>query len=146
MKIPGDTTRPRRPLQVEMTPMIDVVFLLLIFFLWTASFRIAEQRLPSSLAEETTTRGNTSEVAEETDFEPVIVRIGWADDAPRWNVNGRSLGNLAGVSQTLLAVAEVKPDLPVIVDPDARVPLGYVIDVYDLTRNLGFDKVQFAAQ
>ncbi len=146
MKVPSQTTRTRGPLQVEMTPMIDVVFLLLIFFLWTASFRIAEQRLPSNLAEETTTRGNTSEATEEMDFEPVVVRIGWEESGPRWNVNGRDVGDLESVSQTLLAVAQVKSDLPVIVDPVGAVPLGHVIDVYDLTRNLGFDKVQFAAQ
>ena len=146
MKVPSQVSRARGPLQVEMTPMIDVVFLLLIFFLWTASFRIAEQRLPSSVAEETTTRGNTSEVTEESDFEPVIVRIAWQNRAPRWNVNGREVGDLNSVSKTLLAVAQVKSDLPVIVDPDAEVPLGHVIDVYDLTRSIGFDKVQFAAQ
>ncbi|MFP6692187.1 MAG: biopolymer transporter ExbD, partial [Pirellulales bacterium] len=32
-----------------MTPMIDVVFLLLIFFVCTASFQIAEQFLPNSV-------------------------------------------------------------------------------------------------
>ena len=33
-----------------MTPMIDVVFLLLIFFVWTASFQIVEQILPSEIS------------------------------------------------------------------------------------------------
>jgi biopolymer transport protein ExbD len=42
--------RQRRDLDVKMTPMIDVVFLLLVFFLWTASFRISEQVLPSNIS------------------------------------------------------------------------------------------------
>mgnify|MGYP001380259885 CR=1 FL=1 len=33
----------------DLTPMIDVVFLLLIFFICTASFQIVEQTLPSGV-------------------------------------------------------------------------------------------------
>ena len=33
-----------------MTPMIDVVFLLLVFFVWTASFQIIEHVLPSKMS------------------------------------------------------------------------------------------------
>ena len=35
-----------------MTPMIDVVFLLLVFFVWTASFQIVEHVMPSELSEQ----------------------------------------------------------------------------------------------
>ena len=35
-----------------MTPMIDVVFLLLVFFVWTASFQIIEHVLPSKRSEQ----------------------------------------------------------------------------------------------
>ena len=42
-------TRRDRSLEVAMTPMIDVVFMLLIFFVWTASFQVAELILPSSI-------------------------------------------------------------------------------------------------
>ena len=40
----------RGDVDVKMTPMIDVVFLLLVFFIWTASFQIVEQVLPSSVS------------------------------------------------------------------------------------------------
>ncbi|MEO8496389.1 MAG: biopolymer transporter ExbD, partial [Planctomycetota bacterium] len=40
MRRPSIFTERREPLDVKMTPMIDVVFLLLIFFVWTASFHI----------------------------------------------------------------------------------------------------------
>ena len=52
--------RPRETVQsgptdidAAMTPMIDVVFLLLVFFVWTASFQIIEQALPSQLVSQT---------------------------------------------------------------------------------------------
>ena len=38
----------RDSLEIKMTPMIDVVFLLLIFFVWTASFQVVEYLLPRS--------------------------------------------------------------------------------------------------
>ncbi len=49
MKIPHSLAG-RREFSVSMTPMIDVVFLLLIFFVCKASFQIAEAVLPSPLA------------------------------------------------------------------------------------------------
>ena len=52
---------------VKMTPMIDVVFLLLIFFVCTASFQIAEALLPAPLAY----AGNV-QTPTEIDIEPDI--------------------------------------------------------------------------
>ena len=40
----------RGRLDVKMTPMIDVIFLLLIFFVSTASFQAAEETLPTNLS------------------------------------------------------------------------------------------------
>ena len=37
-------------MEVKMTPMIDVIFLLLIFFVCTASFRAVEEVLPTNLS------------------------------------------------------------------------------------------------
>ena len=49
MRVPRRTGR--SSMELKMTPMIDVVFLLLVFFLWTSSFDLPEFDLPSSLAE-----------------------------------------------------------------------------------------------
>ena len=45
----------------------------------------------------------------------------------------------------LEVIAGVKRDVPVILHPDQDVPLGDVIDLYDLARLVGFDQIQFAA-
>jgi len=48
------------------------------------------------------------------------------------------------VKQRLQLVAGIKIDAPVILHPDEEVPVGDVIDVYDISRIAGFDKIQFA--
>jgi biopolymer transport protein ExbD len=132
-------------MEVAMTPMIDVVFLLLIFFVWTASFQIAEQLLPSELTPPTGTGNAVQPDPEMIDFELVVVTISWPNDAPVWQVNGVSQDSLATLRQTLTAIARAKSDLPVVLDPEPQVPLGYVIEVFDVARSVGFSKVQFAA-
>jgi biopolymer transport protein ExbD len=136
----------RRDLDVKMTPMIDVVFLLLVFFIWTASFRISEQLLPSHISASSAAPSAASDVpAPEEDFDDVVIRVFWSDGGPRWEVNGTPVAALDQVRRSLAALAAIKTDAPVIIHPDPDVPLGHVIDLYDITRLEGFEKVQFAA-
>ncbi len=128
-----------------MTPMIDVVFLLLIFFVCTASFQIAEQNLPSSLQIPAGTGAQDVEIDPELmDLEDVIIKIFW-DGQPRWEINGEAKSTLGEVRSVLAAIAQVDTALPVILDVADQVPLGNVINVYDISRAEGFNKIHFAA-
>lgn len=128
-----------------MTPMIDVVFLLLVFFVWTASFQIVEQILPSEMSALT-----GSDPIEQVDppppkdFEDVVVRIGWDGLSPTWRINDQPLASLAAVEQQLTAISELQVDAPVILHPDPIVPLGFVIEAYDIAKISGFEQVAFA--
>ncbi len=153
MKTPDHNNRQRhapndrRALQIEMTPMIDVVFLLLVFFLWTASFRLMEERLPTAVAESDAVAGSGSDdtVTEELDFERIVVRLLWDNKRVRMLVNGTPQPDLEAVARQLHAISTIRNDLPVVVDPAPEVPLGTVIDVYDATRQAGLEQIQFAA-
>ena len=127
-----------------MTPMIDVVFLLLIFFVCTASFQIAEEILPAGLL---ALGGSAVDVdlQPEVDLERVIVKIGDRAGRVAWLVNDRPYENLSQVRDVLAAVAQIDAGVPVILDVEGAVPLGHVIDAYDVCRLVGFDKIQFAA-
>ncbi len=127
-----------------MTPMVDVVFMLLIFFVWTASFRVAELALPSSLITQEQGPGSVEVDPELEDLDRVIVRLGWSGTQPLWTINDVPVQSLLDVRQRLEAVAKITANLPVLVDPVAEIPLGHVIDVYDLARQAGFESVQFA--
>jgi len=147
MRRPSIFTDRREPLDVKMTPMIDVVFLLLIFFVWTASFQIVEHVLPSSISEVSGSDApNPNEPPPpEADFDDVVVRILWTETGARWRVGEESFDALSGVRAKLARIFAVNDAAPVIIDPDAATPLGNVIDVYDLSREVGFREVQFAA-
>jgi len=141
MRIP--TSHPPRS-DSAMTPMIDVVFLLLIFFVCTASFEIPEQVLPSSLL---LAGGQAVDIEplDEVDLEQVIIKLRMDEQRVRWIVNERSLDALLAVREILVAIAAIDPNIPVILDVDGGVPLGHAIDVYDVSRLAGFSEVQFAA-
>ncbi len=143
MRIPHSHTD-RHGADVKMTPMIDVVFLLLIFFVCTASFQIAESILPAGLV---ALGGSTADVEfdPEPDLERVIVKITYREGRVGWLVNERPYDSLADVRSVLSAVAQIDAGLPVIIDVEPPVPLGHVIDAYDVCRLVGFDKIQFAA-
>jgi len=145
MRIRSNITQRRGGFDATMTPMIDVVFLLLVFFVWTASFQIEEQLLPSFL----TTLAGSGEPSEAEidipDFEQVVVRILWDEGAPLWLVNDSPRGSFDEVAAMLTTLASLKADAPVIIDPDGPVPLEHVINAYDAARNAGFTEIQFAA-
>ena len=128
-----------------MTPMIDVVFLLLVFFVWTASFQIVEHILPSEMS--TLTGSDPIEQVDPPppkDFEDVVVRIGWDGLSPTWRINDQPLASLAAVQQQLTAISELQVDAPVILYPDPVVPLGFVIEAYDIAKISGFEQIAFA--
>jgi biopolymer transport protein ExbD len=135
----------RRQTDIAMTPMIDVVFLLMIFFICTASFQLAEELLPTSLAVASGS-STPAPVEMEPDLERIIVRATRVDGTTHWLVNERPCDTLAEVRQVLQAAAEIDHSLPVILDVAGDVPLGDMIDVYDLCRLEGFKKIQFAAE
>lgn len=135
----------RTATDVAMTPMIDVVFLLLIFFICTANFQLEEELLPMGLA---ATGGIKAQTPQEVKPEPqrVVVRATRTDGRTQWIVNERPIGSLADVQGLLRAAASTNALVPVTLDVAGEVPLGDMIDVYDLCRVTGLQKIEFAVE
>ena len=143
MRRPSIFLERREELDVAMTPMIDVVFLLLVFFVWTASFQVVEYVMPTAVAE---TAGSQavdiqSPPPPEADFENLVIHV---LPGPLWELNGQRLGDSAELQQRLAAIARVRHDTPAIVHPQPDVPLGAAIDAFDAARAAGLTKVAFA--
>ena len=134
----------RGRLDVKMTPMIDVVFLLLVFFVATASFQAIEQILPTSV----TFFGTGAEAApvdpEKADLGELVIEVLWRNGKAVWRISGVEYGDLEEVRHKLVAAVRIQPDIPVILDVESAVPMEDVIDVYDLCRSVSLAKVQFA--
>jgi biopolymer transport protein ExbD len=146
MRIPSPFRDRRSSVELQLTPMIDCVFLLMVYFIWSSSFVVAELTLTSRLSAQA---GSSSEASAdvpppEADFDEVIIRILWAGDGPAWAVNDAPIGSLAELRRLLETIARIKRDAPVILDASGNVPLGDVIDVFDLSRLAGFEKIRFA--
>jgi biopolymer transport protein ExbD len=128
-----------------MTPMIDVVFLLLIYFVWIASFNLPEFALPANV---TTMQGSSNvpitDPLPDTDFEEIVVRIVTENDQTLWRVNDEPAASLKAVRGQLEIYVSITPDVPVIVHPDGDIEAGDAIDAYDLARLVGFKKVALA--
>jgi biopolymer transport protein ExbD len=147
MRWPSPFRDRRTSVELQLTPMIDCVFLLMVYFLWSSSFAIAERTLPSELSAQASGSGVPPYPAEpppESDFDAVVVRLLGGKLGTIWQVNGTPVASLAELRGTLVALARIKRDAPVILDPDREVPLGDVIDVFDLSRLAGLERIQFA--
>ena len=144
MRLPVNAYRSKR-MTLSMTSMIDVVFLLLIFFICTANFSPPEERLPMNLSHP----GSLSEVVklteEEEDFKFATVWITASNGQIQWQINDRTCRSLAELGGVLQEMAEIKPDLPVLIDMDDTIAWEHFIHVYDLCRINGLIRVQIVA-
>ena len=145
MRIPHSSTL-QRDFDVSMTPMIDVVFLLLIFFVCTASFQVVESILPSPLSLPGQAEIAVPPELTEPDLERVLINVSQAADEVTLKVNGQACESLQRLSEMLSALARIDRTLPVLLDIEDSTPLGTAIDVYDRCRLAQFDRIQFVAE
>jgi biopolymer transport protein ExbD len=144
MQPPSVQSRSRRVgIDAAMTPMIDVIFLLLIFFLVTAGFSLPESVLPAGLPATDTAAARP--LPQPSDLEIVHIRLTGRDADFRIELNRRPLEGLAELTAELAKLAPAAGDLPVILDIAGEVALGNVVAVYDQCLGGGFRKIHFAA-
>ncbi len=134
-----------------MTPMIDVIFQLLIFFICTASFQPPEATLPSDVSVAGSSAVNLPMDVELSELDELVVRVEYAEGLPRWSVGfaGQTgafqpCGGRAELRGLLAEVVRLRADLPVILEVAGEVPIEWAIDTVDLCREVGLTQVQFA--
>lgn len=146
MKIPRSTAE--GTMEVKMTPMIDVVFLLLIFFVWTSSFEIPEFDLPSALAEPPPggSEANSAPMLPVEVFDEIVVKLIAQNESTLIRLNGQPVADTSALRAQLKEIMTLGVQPPVIVDPDDQVTMDQAVAVYDVARSAGADRVLFAAR
>jgi len=129
--------RPEAP-EINLTPLIDVVFLLLIFFMVTTSFRDEEGRIKLQLPEA------DAEAVSAESLELVEVMV---DRAGRFYVNARMVTgtDLETLKQALVGAVGAERGRPVLIKADAKAEHQAVMRVLDAAGQLGLSQVAFAA-
>lgn len=120
-------------IQVNLTPLIDVVFLLLIFFMVTTTFKQTDEltiELPTAQSSQTS-------IQNQTRIDVLITADG------QYSLNGRTLINeeVETLIQGIREVSEGNSDLPLIISADAKASYDLVLRVYDAAAQLGFAKL-----
>jgi biopolymer transport protein ExbD len=126
MKLPLKAHRGPKNLTIRMTPLIDVIFLLLIFFIMTIHFQRPEGVLANRLPE----KGGQS-ITEQQDWEIVRLRIKLSitdEDMPSILLQDRKIRSYEELHEFLTMLPE---DVLLVVEPQARVPYRHVIGVYN---------------
>ena len=98
MKLSSRRRQDENQLELSMTSMIDVVFLLLIFFMTTSNFVLTERNLDQSIKVDRGSSGAPSEM------EPVIVDVVSAGDSYVFRIGGRMLTTHEELSDVLRAM------------------------------------------
>ncbi len=120
------------PLEINLAPMIDCVFILLIFFIVTTVFVEApgiEILKPDATVD--------------VDLEKNSILIGITEDN-QVIYGGRVLG-IAGVGARVKALLN-REDLPVIIQADSRADHGVFSDVWSEVKNAGAKKISISTR
>ncbi|SFM52100.1 ExbD/TolR family protein [Marinobacter zhejiangensis] len=122
---------------VDLTPLIDVVFLLLIFFMVSTTFT-RESHLKVELPE---ANGDVVE-AEVRQIDVVINAQG------QYSLNERALVNnrLETLERAVRELSEGDSSLPFIITADANTPHQFVVRAMDVAGRLGFAKLSITTE
>ncbi len=127
-----------------MTPMIDVVFLLLVFFVCASIGRDPEKLLSTPLS------GGAVAAAEidpqDLPLGDVRIQLVRDGDTTTATVAATVHHDPRTLEAQLVALANISADVPVILSVDPDVPMEDVLRVYHTARRAGFQTVQFAAK
>lgn len=127
--------RRRMTPQVNITSLIDVVLLLLIFFMISTRFAIQPGIRIDLPKADTTTRN----VAQESNT--IVIA---ADN--RIYINHQEILNLQELQTQLVKLREEQPGDLIIVKADEKVAHGIVVSVMDLAKSTGFSRIAIATR
>jgi len=142
MRTPSSLAAGSEDVGGSMTPMIDVVFQLLIYFLCTASFAMSEQLLPTTLPP---TGAATYQPPKEVQ-ELELLRISLSQEGEDLEIElaGNRISDLGQLRERLRQL-QLLAALPAVLDIAPEVEMRHVVSVYDTCLVVGLKDIHFAA-
>ena len=115
--------------QLDIAPLIDVVFLLLIFFMLTSSF-IFQPGIKVNLP-----KAVTSEALHE---KSLVILVTNTDVI---YLNDRAITTKELISRLRIAAKEKKP---LLIKADSRASMGKIVEIWDMCRDAGISQINIA--
>jgi len=119
--------------EINITPMLDIVFIMLIFFIVTTSF-VKEVGIDVN-------RPSNAPVQEQKMSEVIAIRI---NETGQISVQNRDV-DIRAVRANIESELATKPDASVVVISDRNADAGLLVRVIDQARVAGAEKVSLAA-
>lgn len=127
--------RKRERITLNLASMIDIVFLLLIYFIVTATIRPPEDRLSTALQSAQQTGGAPS-----NDFRPQIVEVLTVNGAPAYRLGARVMNDRAAL---LEALTPLPKDAGLFIKVHDGVPVGFAVVAVQTGKDVGFKQVTY---
>jgi biopolymer transport protein ExbD len=140
MKFKDESKQKQRP-NIDLTPMIDVVFQLLIFFMLSATF-VVQSSIQIEMPE---AKGATN--LEQKDL---AITLAYGTDGPdgkgKIYVDSQDILSMEELTRVLSEKAKDNPDIQVAIRSDARSDTGRLMEVMGIASSVGMTKFQMVAQ
>ncbi len=131
--------RPRATL--DMTPLINVVFLLLLFFMVSSTF-VVRTTIPIQAAQVPGTP-----VYEEKDL---LITLAYGEGGPDGKgpvyANDVPVSDMEDLSRVLAEAHSERPELRLMIRPDARISSARLIEVMGIARAAGIERYSIVAE
>jgi len=137
-------------MESNMTPMIDVIFQLIIFFMCSIHFKSLEGKLYSYLPRD---KGMSNTSVTDPILDEVRIKLAFSESAPlltRIKVGDKEYDwdslykHMQGLSASL--VTPSGDIIPVKIDSDEKIPVQSVVNALNICKKAGVQKTEFAAK
>jgi len=129
-----ERTQASQPMsEINVTPLVDVMLVLVVIFIITAPLMASSIRLDLP-------RTDAATASDAPRFITLVV-----DKSGQAFLNDKAM-NLAELAQALLPIAQRNPDTEVQLRADASVPYGRVVEVMGLAQKAGLNRIGFIAE
>ena len=153
----------QEPTKGDMTPMIDVTFLLLIFFMLTIEFKTLEGKLAAYLPKDVGVNQSQAEPKEKVEIRVKVVKEGskidpfkgipWGGTGPfkygpdrevTYSVGPKTTKDLAELGTRLAEFYRADPEQPATIDAFPGTVYEDVVAVLDVAIEIGYTDITFA--